>query len=90
MQVLLIWLKQKGSFNGQVNVLKKKKKKNLHGNFVITFLNASGILFTSFVLGGVNGVLQPKLIPPIHSGLSWTLEPHDGFSLQEHTSYFHL
>ena len=59
MHVSLIRLKQKGSFNSQVNVLKKK---NLHGNFVDTFSDASNISFTSFASGRVNGVLQTKSI----------------------------
>ena len=54
--VLLIWLKLKESFTSQVNVLNKKKK--LHRNFVIMFLNTNDISFTNFASGVVNGVLQ--------------------------------
>ena len=64
--VLLIRLKLKGNFNSQVNVLKKEK--NLHGNFVIMFLNASDISFTNFALGGVNGVLHLYILQ-----YAWTL-----------------
>ena len=40
------------------------KKKKLHGNFVITFLNTSDISFTSSASKGVNDVLQtpPRIL----------------------------
>ena len=56
--MLLLQLKKKESFNSQVNVFLKKKKKNLHGYFIGTFLNACDILFSSFALKRVNVVLQ--------------------------------
>ena len=34
------------------------QKKNLHGNFIETFLNACDISFTSFASEEVNGLLQ--------------------------------
>ena len=55
MCVLLIQLKLKRSF---IVKLMYKKKKNLHGNFVIMFSNASDISFTDLASGGVNGLLQ--------------------------------
>ena len=35
-----------------------KKKKNLHENLEIMFLNTRDVSFTSFAIEGVNGVLQ--------------------------------
>ena len=64
MHELLVRPRLKRSFDGQVNILKKKK---LLRNFMVTFSNISDISFTSFASGGVNRVLHMRYGCRLHS-----------------------